>query len=145
MAGEHKRLGDLLIQAEMITPDQLDAAIQEHKKTGHLLGATLVRMGFVTERQVLQLLHEQLNLPLVDLDTTTADEQALSKIKEEQAKKYMALPIEIEGRKTLVVAMADPLNVSALEDLRFHAGMFIRPVLAAGSDRALLPHRHLDE
>jgi type IV pilus assembly protein PilB len=146
MAGEHKRLGDLLIQAEMLTPDQLDAAIQEHKKSSQLLGATLVRMGFVTEKQVLQLLHEQLNLPLVDLETTTADEQALSKIKEEQAKKYMALPIEIEGRKTLVVAMADPLNVSALEDLRFHAGMFIKPVLAAPSQilEAIERYYHID-
>ncbi len=146
MAGEHKRLGDLLIQAEMITPDQLDAAIQEHKKSNQLLGATIVRMGFVTETQVLHLLHEQLDLPLVDLDTTTADEQALSKIKEEQAKKYMALPIEIEGRKTLVVAMADPLNVSALEDLRFHAGMFIRPVLAAPSQilEAIERYYHID-
>jgi type IV pilus assembly protein PilB len=146
MAGEHKRLGDLLIQAEMLTPDQLDAAIQEHKKSSQLLGATLVRMGFVTEKQVLQLLHEQLNLPLVDLETTTADEQALSKIKEEQAKKYMALPIEIEGRKMLVVAMADPLNVSALEDLRFHAGMFIKPVLAAPSQilEAIERYYHID-
>src|SRR5205814_8222518 len=60
--------------------------------------------------------------------------------------RYLALPIEIEGRNTLVMAMADPLNVSALEDLRFHAGMFIKPVLAAPSQllAAIERYYHLD-
>jgi type IV pilus assembly protein PilB len=88
----------------------------------------------------------QLGLPLVDLAEVAADEQALALVKEELARKYAALPIEIEGRKTLVVAMADPLNVAALEDLRFHSGMFIKPVLALGTQihEAIERYYHID-
>jgi type IV pilus assembly protein PilB len=70
----------------------------------------------------------------------------VAKVKEELARKYLALPLEIEGRKTLVVAMADPLNVAALEDLRFHAGMFIQPVLASPTqlNDAIDRYYHLD-
>ena len=131
MARDHKRLGDLLLEKKRITEDALATAIAEQKRSGQLLGATLVKMGLVTEEDLLALLQEQLSLPLVDLRVVVVDEQVLSCIREELAKKYLAIPIEIEGRSTLVVAMADPLNVAALEDLRFHSGMFIKPVLAS--------------
>src|SRR5439155_11878677 len=109
-------------------------------------GATLIGMGLVSEPAVLRVLQQQLGLPLIDLSDTVVDEQALQRIKEELAKKYGALPIEIEGRSTLVVAMADPLNVAALEDLRFHSGMFIRPVLASPSaiTEAIERYYHID-
>jgi type IV pilus assembly protein PilB len=95
---------------------------------------------------VLQVLQRQLGLPLIDLSDTMVDEQALSRIKEDIAKKFCALPIEIEGRSTLVVAMADPLNVAALEDLRFACGMFIRPVLASTAqiNEAIDRYYHID-
>src|SRR6185503_3248128 len=146
MAKDHKRLGDMLIEAKVILPKDLDSAIAEQKKTGQLLGATMIKMGLVTEQQILVTLQQQLNLQLVDLTQTAADEQALSMVKEELAKKYGALPIEIEGRSTLVVAMADPLNVSAIEDLRFQSGMFIRPVLASPSAifEAIERYYHID-
>ena len=131
MARDHKRLGDLLLEKKRITEDALATAIAEQKRSGQLLGATLVKMGLVTEEDLLALLQEQLSLPLVDLRVVVVDEQVLACIREELAKKYLAIPIEIEGRSTLVVAMADPLNVAALEDLRFHSGMFIKPVLAS--------------
>jgi type IV pilus assembly protein PilB len=146
MAKDHKRLGEMLIEAKLITQEQLANAIAEQKRTGRLLGATLIGMGLVTEQNLLQVLKDQLGLQLVDLAMTSVDEQALGRIKEELAKKYGALPIEIEGRSTLVVAMADPLNVAALEDLRFHSGMFIRPVLALPSSifEAIDRYYHLD-
>jgi len=146
MASQHKRLGEMLIEANLLRPDQLEAAIAAQAKTGQMLGATLVQLGLVSEPALLSLLQRQLNIPLVDLDTVPVDEQALTKVKEDMARRYLALPVEIEGRNTLVVAMADPLNVSALEDLRFHAGMFIKPVLAAPSQIAAALERcyHLD-
>jgi len=146
MAKEHKRLGELLIEAQLITPENLQSAIAEQRRTGQLLGGTLINMGLVTEHALLQQLQRQLGLALVDLNDTVVDEQALSRIKEEVAKKYGALPIEIEGRSTLVVAMADPLNVAALEDLRFHSGMFIRPVLATPASifEAIERYYHID-
>ena len=131
MATPHTRLGEMLIEAQLLQPEELDAAIAEQRTSGQMLGAVLIRLGYLREEQLMNLLQRQLGLPLVDLENTPADEQAVAKVKEELARKYLALPLEIEGRKTLVVAMADPLNVAALEDLRFHAGMFIQPVLAS--------------
>jgi len=146
MAQAHRRLGELLIEANLITQEQLRSGIAEQGKTGQLLGATLIQMGFLKEQDLLRLLQRQLGMPLVDLEETVADEQALAKIKEEMARKYMALPLEVEGRKALIVAMADPLNQHAIEDLRFHAGMFIKPVLAAPSQilEAIARYYHID-
>ena len=146
MASAHKRLGELLIEANLLTPEQLDSAIAEQGRSGLMLGAQLLKMRLLKEPDLLGLLERQLGLPLIDLDLVPADEQALTKIKEEMARRCVALPIEIEGRNTLVVAMADPLNVSALEDLRFHAGMFIKPVLASPSKilEAIERYYHLD-
>jgi type IV pilus assembly protein PilB len=145
MAREHKRLGDLLIEDHLVTPENLERAIAEQKKTGQMLGATLIRMGLVSEQQLLLVLQRQLGLPLVDLNDTAADEEAVTKVKEEVARKYGAIPLEIDGR-TLVVAMADPLNVAALEDLRFHTGLFVRPVLASASQiqEAIQRYYHID-
>jgi len=146
MATPHKRLGEMLIESKMLQQDELEAAIAEQRSSGQMLGAVLIRMGYLREDQLMNLLQRQLGLPLVDLDNTPADEQALAKVKEDMARKYLALPLEIEGRKTLVVAMADPLNVAALEDLRFHAGMFIQPVLASPTQlaEAIDRYYHLD-
>ena len=133
MAKDHKRLGDLLLEGNVITAEGLAAAVAEQRRTGQLLGATLIRLGLITESDLLERLQQQLGLPLVDLNSVVVDDAAMQHIKEELARKYGALPLEIEGRSTLRVAMADPLNVAALEDLRFHSGMFIKPVLAAPS------------
>jgi type IV pilus assembly protein PilB len=145
MAKEHKRLGDLLIEARLLTPEQLETGIEHQKKSGRMLGATLIQMGIITEPQVLQALQHQLGLPLIDLNNDVPDQNAVAKVKEEVARKYLAVPVEIEGR-TLVVAMADPLNVAALEDLRFHAGLHIRPVLASSAQisEAIERFYHID-
>ena len=146
MATGHKRLGELLIEAKLLSHEQINRAIAEQKKNGQLLGATLIGMGLITEQDLMGLLQRQLGLPLVDLDSLPVDEAAVAKVKEDMARKYLALPVEVEGRKTLVVAMSDPLNVAALEDLRFHAGMFIKPVLASPTQvaEAIERYYHLD-
>src|SRR5438552_3903589 len=146
MENQHKRLGEMLMEAEMLTAEQLQTAIAEQAKTGLMLGATLLKMQLITERDLLGVLKRQLNMPLIDLEEVPADEQALTKIKEDMARRYLALPIDIEARNILVVAMADPLNVTALEDLRFHAGMYIKPVLASQTQilEAIERYYHLD-
>ena len=146
MAAPHRRLGEILLEAKAISHEQLDQAIAEQKKTGGLLGAALVRIGALDEDRLTDILQEQLGLALVDLDEVTADEAALVRIKEDQARRYLAIPLEIEGRRTLVVAMADPLNAQALEDLRFASGLYIRPVLARPRQitEAIERYYHLD-
>jgi hypothetical protein len=145
MSKQHKRLGDLLVEAQLITAEQLEAAIDLQKKSNQMLGATLVQIGAVTEQQLLQTLEQQLGLTLVDLNTQTPDESAVAKVREDIARKYAAIPIDVEGR-TLILAMADPLNVAAIEDLRFHTGLFIRPVLASGTqiNEAIERFYHID-
>jgi type IV pilus assembly protein PilB len=146
MASEPRRLGDLLLERGVLAEEDLQRAVEEQKRTGQMLGSVLVRLALVEERVLLDCLQKQLGLALVDLDVTVPDEQALATVSEEMAKKYLAIPLEFEGRRTLVVAMADPLNVAALEDLRFHTGMHIRPVLAAESQvsHAIERHYHID-
>jgi len=146
MPKDHKRLGDLLLEEKLITKEDLSAAVAEQRKSGQLLGSTLIQLGLVTEDTLLQCLHRQLGLPLIDLGSVTVDESTIALIKEEVAKKYVALPITVEGRSSLVVAMADPLNVAAIEDLRFHSGMFIKPVLASARalNEAIERYYHLD-
>jgi type IV pilus assembly protein PilB len=146
MARDHKRLGDLLLEEKLITPADLQGAIEEQRKTGQFLGATLVKMGLVEESQVLHALQSQLGLPILDLNETPIDEQVIQYVTEELARKYLAMPVEVEGRRTLKVAMADPLNVAALEDLRFHSGMFIQPMLAtpSGIEQAIERYYHID-
>jgi len=146
MAKEHKRLGDMLLEAKLISAADLQLAIEEQRKTGHLLGATLIKLGLVSEEALLKLLQQQLHLPLVDLTDLVIDEAVTQFVNEELARKYVAMPIEHQGKKTLRVAMADPLNVAALEDLRFHSGMFIQPVLATPSSivQAIDRYYHID-
>jgi type IV pilus assembly protein PilB len=146
MAKEPKRIGDLLIERGLLTPEGLARAIDEQKKTGSMLGSVIVRLKLVSERDLLECLHQQLGLPLVDLENTAPDEAALGTIREDVARKYDAIPIEVQQRKNLVVAMADPLNVAALEDLRFLTGMFIRPVLASPTQirDAIERYYHID-
>ena len=142
----HKRLGELLIEAKVITEQDLAHAIAEQRKSGDLLGATLIRMGSLTEASLMKVLQAQLGTPLIDLNEQAGDEQAIALIKEQMARKYMALPVRLEGRN-LIVAMADPLNVAALEDLRFHSGLFIKPVLALPSQiaEAIERYYHIDQ
>ena len=90
MPRDHKRLGDLLLEKKLITEDALANGIAEQKKSGQLLGATLIRLGLIPEEALLALLQEQLSLPLVDLRAVVVDEQVLSCIKEDLAKKYLA-------------------------------------------------------
>jgi type IV pilus assembly protein PilB len=146
MPKPYRRLGDMLVEANAITPQDLADAIAEQRRTGELLGATLVRMGVLTESTLMKVLESQLGMALVDLSQETADEQALALVREELARKYTALPLRVEGRATLVMAMADPLNVAALEDLRFHSGMFIQPVLAMPSSitESIERYYHID-
>jgi len=141
VARERRKIGDLLLSAGVLTASQLEEALQEQKTTGELVGQVLVRRGWTTEQVICEILHQQLGLPVVQLEGLELEEHVLSMVSEELASKYLALPLSIEGQRggrssALLIAMADPLNVAAIEDLRFHSGHFIRPVLAPASQIA---------
>jgi type IV pilus assembly protein PilB len=141
-----KKLGEYLLDAGLITDQQLKEALRRQRQTKEPLGHILARQGMVSEGDICRVLHQQLGLPIVDLESVAIDEQVIALIREDLAKKYTAIPIELENRNTIRVALADPLNAQALEDIKFQSGYFVRPVLAPPSliVEAIAKYYHID-
>lgn len=110
------RLGDLLVQNELITNDQLMEALAEQRKSGRKLGATLIEMQLVSEAQLLQLLSEHLKVRLIDIDQHRVDPNAVRLLPEIQARRYRALVLE-DNVDHLLVAMSDPADLAAIDNL----------------------------
>ena len=117
MAEEKKSFGDFLVGRGVLTPPQLKEAIQKRKREGERLEQTLIRLGYVPEEQVLRQLADYSNLPFIDLDTYLIDAQVIKNIPEEMARRHILIPLFKIG-DTLTVAMANPLNILALDELR---------------------------
>jgi type IV pilus assembly protein PilB len=128
-----KRLGDLLLEVGMISKKQLESAIEVQKKTGEKLGSILTKLGFVTEDDIIQVLEFQLGIPHVKLEKYNIDKSAYLSIPESIARRYGLIPIKKE-KGVLTVAMSDPLNVFAIDDLNIYSGMEIQPVIANYDD-----------
>jgi type IV pilus assembly protein PilB len=133
MQREKKRLGDILIQAGMITADQLTTAIETQKKTKERLGKSLIRLGFITEENLIKTLAHQLKLNYVNLKEEKIDPLLISLIPDKVARRHLVIPLAQMGQ-VLMVAMADPLNIFALDDLAFKTGLEIEPVIASEHD-----------
>ncbi|MCP5058601.1 MAG: Flp pilus assembly complex ATPase component [bacterium] len=110
------RIGELLVQNELITEDQLTTALAEQKKAGRRLGQTLVQLGFVTEDAMLGLLSRQLRIPFVDLRDYQCDPDVVRKLQETHARRFRAIVLEDTGRD-FAVAMADPTDLFAQDEL----------------------------
>ncbi len=110
------RLGDLLVQNELIDEGQLQSALSEQRQSGRKLGATLVSMGLVTEFQLLELLSEHLKVPLINLSDFKVNPNAVRLLPEIQARRYRALVLEDRG-DSLLVGMSDPADINAVDDL----------------------------
>jgi type IV pilus assembly protein PilB len=125
-----ERLGELLIKAGLVTQKQIEEALQLQKTNGGKLGYNLVKLGHVKEEDITSLLSEQYGVPAIHLEHFEIDESILKHIPSDVAQKYLLIPIERTGA-TLTVAMADPSNVFALDDIRFITGYQVEPVVAA--------------
>src|SRR4030042_5425052 len=112
MPEEKKSFNDFLVGLQIITSDQLRKATQEQKR-GERLEQTLLRLGYVTEELILQVLADHFDLPFVDLDTYLIDEKIVKMIPEEIARRHTLIPLFKIG-ETLTVAMTNPLNLLAL-------------------------------
>lgn len=108
------RLGDLLVQEQIISDDQLQLALQQQRQTGRKLGTTLIDLGFISEVQLLQFLARQLDVPFFDLNNLTIDASAVTLLPEVQARRYRALAVNLNDDK-VTVAMSDPADLSALD------------------------------
>lgn len=128
------RLGELMVQQGLISQDQLRIALMEQEQNNIPLGRQLVRLGFVTEAMVRDLVAHTIGQESVDLSTVIADSDALKMVPEEFARRYHLLPIAYEDNiKSLTIAMADMFNVVALDQLRAMLGgqIQLKPALAA--------------
>jgi len=128
-----KKLGELLLERGLIDNEQLNSALGYQRQWGYRLGAVLVLKGFVSEGALTRVLSESLQVPMVDLSKVPVDPKALQLLKPTTAEEYDVLPIAVkthQGRKTLLLAMADPLNVAAIDEIAFTTDMAVRPAIA---------------
>jgi len=123
------KLGEILVREGLISQDQLKKALLEQKNSGMRLGYTLVKLGYVEETEVTKMLARQYRMPAVDLSRFEVDAKILKMIPPDLAMKYTVLPLKREGR-TLTVAISDPNNVAAIEDIKFITRCDIFPVIA---------------
>ncbi|BAU26985.1 type IV pilus assembly protein PilB [Aneurinibacillus soli] len=124
-----KRLGDILIESGMISEEQLKKALEEQKKSKLKLGDHLLQTGYITEQQLIETLEFQLGIPHVRLFRYRLDPSLSSIVPEEVARRNMLIPIKKEGNR-LTIAMVDPMDYFAIDELRMSTGFAIEPVIA---------------
>jgi type IV pilus assembly protein PilB len=124
------RLGELLTKASLITQDQLKEALRVQKETGGKLGETLIKLGFVSEEDITECLSQQFGVPSINLQHFEIDASVIKLIPGDVARKYNILPVNKTGA-TITIAMADPTNVFAMDDIKFMTGYNVEPVVAS--------------
>jgi len=128
-----KQLGQILLEQGLISEEHLQRALDEHRNTPKSLGRVLIDLGYIRERDLVRALAEQVGLEFVDLTEYRIDAAAAALLPEALCRRYRALPIGEEDGK-LLVAMSDPANVYALDDIRTITGRDVRPVVATAND-----------
>ncbi len=132
------RIGELLLREKMLSLQQLQQAQDEAKRTGKRLGATLARLGYVNDQALTQFVAKQYSLPSINLGEIEIDTAVLKLVPREICEKHQVIPVRRNG-PTLIVAMADPSNIYAIDELKFLTQYNIEPVVAseAGVESAL--------
>ena len=126
------RIGELLLKERRITPEQLQKALNYQKSSGGKLGLNLVKLGFVKDEEITALLSRQYGVPSINLADFEIDQSIVKLVPAETAQKYQVLPLSRTGA-TLTIAMTDPTNVFAMDDIKFMTGYNVEPVVASES------------
>src|SRR5208337_865013 len=129
------KLGEILLKENLITPDQLKQALEHQKSNGGRLGNSLVKLGFLNDDEVTAVLSRQYGVPSINLAYFEVDPSVTKLIPMDTATKYQVLPLSRVG-SSLTLAMVDPTNVFAMDDIKFMTGFNIEPVVA--SEAAIL-------
>jgi type IV pilus assembly protein PilB len=124
------RIGDLLLKEKRITPAQLQEALNYQKTNGGKLGLNLVKLGFVTDEEITSLLSKQYGVPSINLTQFEIDQSVIKLIPADTAQKYQIVPLSRSGA-TLTIAITDPTNVFAMDDIKFMTGYNVEPVVAS--------------
>ncbi|MBF0153198.1 MAG: Flp pilus assembly complex ATPase component TadA [Magnetococcales bacterium] len=136
---KRRRLGDLLLEADLITQDKLAIALTEQKKTDEQLGRIIVKLGFVPEQVMRDLLGSALGQASIDLDNTKLDPRVLAMVPKKLVERHQAIPVDWDDQSaTLTLAMSDTQDVAVIDKIQanIHAGIVIKTVLAGQSEIA---------
>ncbi|MCK4783417.1 MAG: Flp pilus assembly complex ATPase component TadA [Desulfobacteraceae bacterium] len=136
-----KPLGRLLIERSLISPQQWQECLEQHRLSGKSLGKVLVESGMVSQEALLQIVANQTKMQTLDLEKTELDKNAIDKVPASVAQVYNIVPVKLQG-DTLTVAISDPFNLQFLDDLRFTLSCNIQPVLAAEGQIQEKVNRH---
>src|ERR1700746_1075326 len=124
------RIGELLLKEKRVTPEQLHQALNHQKQHGGKLGHNLVKMGLVRDEEITALLSRQYGVPSINLAQFEIDAAVIKLIPPDTAQKYQIVPLSRSGA-TLTIAMTDPTNVFAMDDIKFMTGYNVEPVVAS--------------
>jgi len=130
LAESGQRLGQLLVRAGVISDKQLSDAIQVHTATGSPLGRVLVDLGYATQGAILAVMATQIGIPYIDFSQRRPDPVAVTLVPKELAQRYALMPVGISEEGELIIAMADPQNVLALDDLKIITAHEIKPAIS---------------
>src|SRR5690606_6345448 len=122
------RIGELLVREGLITAEQLSAALQDARQNGYRIGYALIKLGFVQESELTRALAKQYRVPAVDLDRVQVDPKIVKMVPGDLALRYLVLPLRRVGRM-LTVAMANPTDAGAIDNLKFITRHDIEPVI----------------
>lgn len=124
------KLGEILVRENLVTPQQLREALDYQRTSGGRLGSNLVKLGMISDDVITAVLSRQYGVPSINLDLFHIEDEVIKLISQEVALKYMVLPVSRNG-STLTLAMADPTNVFAMDDIKFMTGFNVEPVIAS--------------
>jgi type IV pilus assembly protein PilB len=139
--GNDNRLGELLVREKLISIQELQKAREHQKASGDNLGKSLTKLGYVSDAEVTEFIANQYNVPAVDLEEYELDAEIVELIPQDVAQRHKIIPISRAGT-SLVLAMVDPTNLNAIDDVKFLTGYNVEPVVASESaiDKALESH-----
>jgi len=137
------RLGEMLVKSKLITEDQLKKALAQQSTSGGRLGSNLVKLAFLTEEDITSFLSKQYGVPSINLAHFEIDQSVIKLVPAEIAQKHMVIPINRKG-SVLTVAMADPSNIFAIDDIKFLSGFKVEPVVAAETSIKNAINKHYD-
>ena len=124
------RLGEILVKEKLLSSDQLKQALDHQKKNGGRLGQAIVKLGFISDEEITGVLSRQYGVPAINLSYYEVDPGVIKLVPQETAARYQVVPLSRVG-STLTIAMADPTNVFAMDDIKFMTGLKVEPVVAS--------------
>src|SRR5215471_14819942 len=127
------RIGELLLKEKRITPEQLQEALNYQRQNGGKLGFNLIKLGYVKDEEITALLSKQYGVPSINLTQFAIDASVIKLVPAETAQKYQIIPLSRSGA-TLTIAMTDPTNVFAMDDIKFMTGYNVEPVVASETE-----------